>query len=47
MVDGLGDDLLAKLGRFAEARLEVEGAMSLTINVRERALLRARAAGRP
>ncbi len=37
-------DLLAKLGRFDEARAEFERAASLTRNVRERALLLARAA---
>jgi RNA polymerase sigma factor (sigma-70 family) len=36
-------DLLAKLGRFAEARAEVERAASLTRNARERDLLLARA----
>ena len=37
-------DLLAKLGRAAEARAEFERAASLTRNARERALLLARAA---
>ncbi|HYN23273.1 MAG TPA: RNA polymerase sigma factor [Thermoanaerobaculia bacterium] len=37
-------DLLAKLGRFAEARAEVERAAALTRNVRERELLLERAA---
>ena len=37
-------DLLAKLGRFAEARAEVERAASLTKNVPERALFLERAA---
>jgi len=37
-------DLLAKLGRFDEAREEFERAAALTRNERERALLRARAA---
>ena len=37
-------DLLDKLGRFAEARAEFERAASLTGNVRERELLRRRAA---
>jgi len=37
-------DLLAKLGRFAEARAENERAASLTRNARERELLLARAA---
>ena len=36
-------DLLAKLGRRAEARAEFERAASLAQNGRERALLRARA----
>jgi predicted RNA polymerase sigma factor len=42
-------DLLAKLGRFDEARVEFERAASLTRNARERALLLERAAtgGRP
>jgi RNA polymerase sigma factor (sigma-70 family) len=39
-------DLLAKLGRFAEARPEFERAASLTRNARERALLLERAASR-
>jgi RNA polymerase sigma-70 factor, ECF subfamily len=37
-------DLLARLGRFDEARAELERAASLTRNVRERELLRERAA---
>jgi RNA polymerase sigma factor (sigma-70 family) len=37
-------DLLAKLGRFEEARIEFERAASLTRNARERTLLMARAA---
>ncbi|MDQ6635752.1 MAG: RNA polymerase subunit sigma-24, partial [Gemmatimonadota bacterium] len=37
-------DLLVKLGRFDEARAELERAASLTRNVRERDLLLARAA---
>ncbi|MFN8533410.1 MAG: RNA polymerase sigma factor [Dehalococcoidia bacterium] len=37
-------DLLVKLGRYAEARQELERAASLTGNARERALLLARAA---
>jgi predicted RNA polymerase sigma factor len=37
-------DLLAKLGRFDEARAELERAASLTRNARERDLLLARAA---
>jgi predicted RNA polymerase sigma factor len=36
-------DLLARLGRFEEARVEVERAASLTRNARERDLLMARA----
>lgn len=38
-------DFLAKLGRFEEARAELERAASLTRNARERALLLERAAG--
>jgi RNA polymerase sigma-70 factor (ECF subfamily) len=37
-------DLLAKLGRFAEAQHELERAAAITRNVRERALLLDRAA---
>jgi RNA polymerase sigma-70 factor (ECF subfamily) len=37
-------DLLFKLGRFAEARAELERAAALTRNARERELLLARAA---
>jgi RNA polymerase sigma factor (sigma-70 family) len=37
-------DLLERLGRFTEARVEFERAASLTRNARERALLRTRAA---
>lgn len=37
-------DLLAKLGRLAEARADFERAAALTRNARERDLLRARAA---
>jgi predicted RNA polymerase sigma factor len=37
-------DLLAKLGRFEEARAEFERAASLTHNTRERGLLLERAA---
>ncbi|MGH2458791.1 MAG: RNA polymerase sigma factor, partial [Chloroflexota bacterium] len=37
-------DLLAKLGRFAEARLEFEHAASLTRNARERVILQGRVA---
>jgi RNA polymerase sigma-70 factor (ECF subfamily) len=40
-------DLLAKLGRFDEARAELERAASLTRNARERELLLERAAGLP
>jgi RNA polymerase sigma factor (sigma-70 family) len=40
-------DLLAKLGRFEEARGELERAASLTKNTRERELLLARAAAYP
>ncbi len=40
-------DLLAKLGRYDEARAELERAASLTRNVRERELLLARAATMP
>jgi predicted RNA polymerase sigma factor len=38
-------DLLDKLGRFDEARVEFERAASLTQNARERTLLLERAAG--
>ncbi|HET7456198.1 MAG TPA: hypothetical protein VFJ74_01000 [Gemmatimonadaceae bacterium] len=37
-------DLLAKLGRYDEARVELERAASMTRNARERDLLLARAA---
>ena len=40
-------DLLAKLGRYEEARGEFQRAATLTQNARESALLRARAAGCP
>ena len=40
-------DLLARLGRHAEARAELERAAGLTRNAREQALLRARAAALP
>lgn len=40
-------DLLAKLGRFADARAEFERAASLTRNSRERKLLLDRAAACP
>jgi RNA polymerase sigma factor (sigma-70 family) len=47
LLPGVRGDLLARLGRFAEARAEFERAAALTRNVRERALLleRARTAG--
>jgi len=38
-------DLLARLGRFGEARAEFEQAASLTRNARERELMLGRAAG--
>jgi predicted RNA polymerase sigma factor len=38
-------DFLAKLGRFDEARVELERAAALTRNTRERELLLERAAG--
>jgi predicted RNA polymerase sigma factor len=41
---GVRGDLLAKLGRFAEAQKELEQAASLTRNGRERKLLLERAA---
>ena len=40
-------DLLAKLGRFEDARMEFERAASMTLNARERDLLLARAAKIP
>ena len=40
-------DLLAKLGRAGEARMELERAASLTRNARERQLLLARVAALP
>jgi predicted RNA polymerase sigma factor len=40
-------DLLAKLGRFEDARAEFEHAASLTRNLRERELLLQRAAACP
>ena len=40
-------DLLAKLGRHAEAKVEFTRAAGLTENQRERTLLLARAAGLP
>jgi len=42
---GVRGDLLVKLGRLDEARVEFERAASLTRNRRERDLLLARAAG--
>jgi RNA polymerase sigma-70 factor, ECF subfamily len=44
LLPGVRGDLLFKLGRFAEARVELERAASLTRNTRERDLLLARAA---
>jgi predicted RNA polymerase sigma factor len=44
LLAGVRGDLLAKLGRFAEARAEFERAASLRRNARERELLRERAA---
>ena len=44
LLPGVRGDLLAKLGRFDEARREFERAAALTRNERERALLRERAA---
>ena len=44
LLPGVRGDLLSKLGRFAEARVEFERAASLTRNDRERALLLERAA---
>lgn len=41
---GVRGDLLAKLGRYAEARVELERAAALTRNTREKALLLERAA---
>ncbi|MBL9026984.1 MAG: RNA polymerase sigma factor [Myxococcales bacterium] len=43
LVPSVRGDLLFKLGRFAEAQVELERAASMTENARERALLRARA----
>ncbi len=43
LLPGVRADLLAKLGRFDEARAEFERAASLTRNVRERELLAERA----
>jgi RNA polymerase sigma factor (sigma-70 family) len=42
LLPGIRGDLLFKLGRFAEARMEFEKAASLTRNERERALLLSR-----
>ncbi len=44
LLPGVRGDLLAKLGRFDEARAELERAAALTRNERERAMLLARAA---
>jgi predicted RNA polymerase sigma factor len=44
LLPGVRGDLLAKLGRFEEARTEFERAASLTRNARERTLLLERAA---
>jgi RNA polymerase sigma factor (sigma-70 family) len=44
LLPGVRGDLLAKLGRFDEARAELERAASLARNARERELLRDRAA---
>jgi predicted RNA polymerase sigma factor len=44
LLPSMRGDLLAKLGRFDEARAELERAASLTRNVRERELLLERAA---
>jgi RNA polymerase sigma factor (sigma-70 family) len=44
LLPGMRGDLLAKLGRFEEARAELERAASLTRNTRERELLLERAA---
>ena len=44
LLPGVRGDLLAKLGRYAEARIELERAASLTRNARERDLLLDRAA---
>jgi predicted RNA polymerase sigma factor len=44
LLPGVRGDLLAKLGRFDEARAELERAASLARNARERALLLGRAA---
>jgi RNA polymerase sigma factor (sigma-70 family) len=45
LLPGVRGDLLAKLGRFDEARAEFERAAALTRNTRERALLLERATG--
>ena len=44
LLPGVRGDLLAKLGRWSEARADFERAATLTRNARERALLMARAA---
>ncbi|HEX6240135.1 MAG TPA: RNA polymerase subunit sigma-24, partial [Polyangiales bacterium] len=43
LLPGVRGDLLAKLGRFEEARTELERAAALTRNARERSLLLERA----
>jgi predicted RNA polymerase sigma factor len=45
LLPGVRGDLLARLGRFEEARAELERAASLTRNEAERRLLLERAAG--
>jgi predicted RNA polymerase sigma factor len=44
LLPGVRGDLLIKLGRFEEARVELERAAAMTRNARERALLAERAA---
>jgi RNA polymerase sigma-70 factor (ECF subfamily) len=44
LLPGVRGDLLSKLGRFEEARVELERAAALTRNMRERTLLLERAA---
>lgn len=46
LLPGVRGDLLAKLGRFDEARMEFERAAALTRNIREREILLARAQDR-
>ena len=43
LLPSIRGDLLMKLGRFGEARVELERAASMTQNSRERELLQARA----